>query len=85
MSLNIKSEKTTRLARELADITGETMTSAITTALEERLERIHKHRRGELAARLMEIGRATAPLLKGLPPSDKVGDLLFDEETGLPK
>ena len=39
MSLNIKNEETCRLARELADLTGETMTGAITVALRERLER----------------------------------------------
>ncbi len=38
MSLNIKNEETHRLARELAQLTGETMTGAITVALKERLE-----------------------------------------------
>ena len=40
MSLNIKNEETCRLAGELARITGETMTGAITVALRERLERV---------------------------------------------
>ena len=39
MSLNIKNEETCRLARELAELTGETITGAITVALRERLER----------------------------------------------
>ena len=43
--LNIKNEETCRLARELARLTGETKTSAITVALHERLER-ERHRRG---------------------------------------
>ena len=38
MSLNIKNEETHRLARELAVLTGESMTGAITVALRERLE-----------------------------------------------
>ena len=39
MSLNIKNEETYQLARELANLTGETMTGAVTVALRERLER----------------------------------------------
>ena len=39
MSLNINNEETCRLARELAELTGETITGAITVALRERLER----------------------------------------------
>ena len=39
MSLNIKNEETCRLARELAELTGETITGAITVALRERLKR----------------------------------------------
>ncbi len=40
MGLNIKNEEVHRLARELAERTGETMTSAIQFALEERLARL---------------------------------------------
>jgi antitoxin VapB len=36
MALNIKSEEADRLARELADRTGETLTQAVITALRER-------------------------------------------------
>ena len=39
MALSIKTEKADRLARDLAKLTGETMTEAVTVALEERLER----------------------------------------------
>ena len=39
MSLNVKNEETCQLARELAELTGETMTGAITVALRQRLER----------------------------------------------
>ena len=39
MSLNIKNEETCRLAAELAELTGETKTGAITLALRERLAR----------------------------------------------
>jgi antitoxin VapB len=85
MSLNIKNERTTQLARELAGLTGETMTEAITTALNERLERIRRSGRGDVASWLMDIAKTTAPLLKDLPPSDRIGELLYDDEMGLPK
>ena len=37
MSLNIKNEETYRLAQELAQLTGESMTAAVTEAVRERL------------------------------------------------
>jgi antitoxin VapB len=39
MSLNIKNEETNRLAYELAKITGKSLTTAVTVALRQRLER----------------------------------------------
>jgi antitoxin VapB len=39
MTLNIKSEEADRLARELANRMGETLTQAVVAALRERLER----------------------------------------------
>lgn len=58
--LNIKSEETYRLATELAALTGESLTTAVTEALRERLEReMHARdraaRRGRLAALAAEI------------------------------
>ena len=85
MSLNIKNEETCRLAGELARLTGETMTGAITVALRERLER-EKHERG-VEARIRKM-RATAErcakLLAPGPPASEHGDVLYDER-GLPK
>ena len=42
MALNIKSEEADRLARELAAATGESITTAVTTALSERLARLRR-------------------------------------------
>ncbi len=82
MSLNIKNEETCQLARELADLTGETLTDAITVALRERLER-----QRDIAKRLKRMRaiskRASKILRKGGPPIDH-GELLYDEN-GLPK
>jgi antitoxin VapB len=64
MALSLKDAETDRLAREVAALTGETLTQAIRTALAERLERERLRRGGstELAERLMEIGRHCAAL-----------------------
>lgn len=85
MALNIKNEETHRLARALAQRNRETVTLAVTIALRERLERQEKaeKREGRLEW-LLKLSERTAPLLKDLPSSDKIGDLLFDKETGLP-
>jgi antitoxin VapB len=48
MALSIKTDKADRLARELARLTGETMTTAVTVALEERLERERAARETDL-------------------------------------
>jgi antitoxin VapB len=84
MSMNIKNPETERLARELAKRTGESLTVAITVALKERLDRQKANPKAGLADWLLELSKETAPLLKDLPSSDKIGDLLFDKQTGLP-
>ena len=85
MSLNIKNEETCRLAGELARVTGETMTGAITVALRERLEREKRRRDVEVRAqRLLAIGERCAKRLGPGPSAVEHGDLLYDER-GLPK
>ena len=85
MALSLKNPETERLAKELARITGESITHAVTLAVKERLERADKAKKREGRLEwLDELTKRTAPLLKDLPPSDKIGDLLFDKETGLP-
>ena len=64
MSINIKNEETCRLARELAQLTGETMTGAVTAALQERLERERNERSAEARVqRLLAIGERCAGML----------------------
>ena len=85
MSLNIKNEETCRLARELAQLTSETMTGAITVALQERLERERRERSVEARVReLHAIGQRCARLLRDGPSAVEHGDFLYDER-GLPK
>ncbi len=85
MSLNIKNQETHRLARELAQLTGETMTGAITVALKERLEREQRERSIEERLRKMRVISnriAKLPRRPG-PSAAEHGDFLYDER-GLP-
>ena len=85
MSLNIKNDETCRLAGELARLTGETMTGAITVSLRERLEREKRLRSAEALTReLHAIGQRCASLLRPGPAAVEHGNLLYDEQ-GLPK
>ena len=68
MSLNIKNEETCRLAGELARLTGESMTGAITTALRERLERVMHERSAETRlSEMRAIAARCARLLRDGP------------------
>ena len=84
MSMNIKNKDAHRLARQLARLTGENMTQAVTAAVREKLERIQTKSGTSLAQRLMNIGKDCAPRLKEPFRSSEHGDLLYDEK-GLPK
>ena len=84
MSLNIKNEKTHRLVRELAKATGESMTAAVDRAVRERLERVRRDKKGNLAERLLQIGRECAAHMKEPYLSIDHGEMLYDEK-GLPK
>jgi len=85
MSLNIKDEKTHRMARQLAKLTGESMTAAVGQAVQERLERVRKEKgTGGLAERLLKIGRECAAHLKEPYKSIDHGELLYDDK-GMPK
>ena len=72
MSLNIKNEETCNLARELAELTGETMTAAITIALRERLEREQRQRSVEarIEAMMSIAERVARDLHPGPRPSN---------------
>lgn len=86
MSLSIKNNETCRLAGELARLTGETKTGAITVALRERLERERRHRDRDINARiesLHAIGQRCVKLLRPGPSAVEHGEYLYDER-GLP-
>ena len=83
MQLNIKNEEARRMAAQLAGVTGESMTRAVTEAIRERLER-EKGKRGRsgIAEKLMQIGRrcASRPIADARPPDE----ILYDQD-GLPR
>lgn len=80
MALNIKATEADKLARELAALTGESITEAVTRALKERIER-HKrlHDRPRRLARRLAIDEILKEARK-LPALDPRTD---DEILGL--
>jgi antitoxin VapB len=84
MAVNIKNERTQKLAKELARLTGESMTAAITEAVRERLDRVRSARGEGLADRLMRIGKDCAAHLREPFRSVDHGELLYNEK-GLPR
>lgn len=86
VSLNLKNPKAHELAAELADLTGESLTTAVILALEERLqtERRKREKRKSGAERILEFSRRfSAGLPEGLKSQDH-SSLLYGED-GLPK
>jgi antitoxin VapB len=84
--LNIKSEDGYRLATELSVLTGESLTSAVTGALRERLERERRLR--DRAARLRLLTSLAAEIRASLRsdcgPTEALGTSLYDE-SGRPR
>jgi antitoxin VapB len=79
MGLTIKNQETYRLARELAAITGESLTVVVTEAVRERLDRVRRAQAMSLADRLLAIGRDCAAHLKEPYRSADHADLLYGE------
>jgi len=84
MPLSIKNEATERLARQVAREAGESLTEAIQTALQERLERLKRQRRGHILSGQIEdlLRRVDAlPVHDSRPETEILG---YDED-GLPR
>jgi antitoxin VapB len=84
MSLNIKNEETHKLVRQLAGLTGESMTEAITESVRQRLKLVREQRKDGLSQRLLAIGQDCSKHLKKSFASIDHDKLLYDER-GLPK
>lgn len=61
MALSIKTDEADRLARELAKLTGESLTDAVTVALRERLARQRQDLENNYVERLMAFAESIAP------------------------
>jgi antitoxin VapB len=84
VALSIKDPETERLARNLARLTGETITTATKRAIEERLRRVgSQSRRAALLEEMAEIRRrwAAMPVLDDRTPEEILGY----EAHGLPR
>jgi antitoxin VapB len=80
VALSFKSEEPDRLARELADLTGESITDAVTTALTQRLE-VERLTRHPLRSSLTLAAEfQTLPVLDPRPSHQIIG---YDDN-GLP-
>ena len=78
MALNIKSAETDRLARELAGLTGESITEAVTRAIEARLNDERRRRdetRDQRRRKLQEIAdrMASYPVHDARPADEILG------------
>jgi antitoxin VapB len=76
MSLNIKNPRAFKAAHELASATGESLTEAVTVAIEERLRTIRKREREQrLEASVADIQAfvASLPILDSRVPDEILG------------
>jgi len=82
MASNIKNRETERLIKELSQLTGESLTQAITIAVQERLRQQQERRRKvSRIDRLRELAHRCALEARGASSSDH--NRLYDEN-GLP-
>lgn len=86
MGLNIKNPKSEELIRELAELRGVSLVTAVTEAVKHAIEREKEiHRKQKLTSEwLMRIGRETGPMMNDGKTSKELMDELYDPETGLP-
>jgi antitoxin VapB len=86
MGLNIKTEEAHLLAKELADLTGESMAKAVTDAMRMRVDELKRARTKKARAEeIMRIARECSKLLNETPGEMMKIEDLYDEKTGLPK
>ena len=78
MSLNIKNPETCRLAEELAELTKENKTQAITIALQERLER-ESSRRKERIESMLAYRNWVRPRTGPGPSAKELFDSMYGE------
>lgn len=92
MNLNIKNHQTYELVKELATMKGLSLTSAVTVAVQNEIDRekVNREANGHSSPKsrfelLKEFSERCAPLFKGGRTGNELINELYDEETGLPK
>lgn len=81
---NIKSGDAYRLASRLSELTGESLTSVVTNALQAELRRQERQRDVDLQVeRMLEIGREIRANMREPASSDT--NWMYDDDAGLPK
>lgn len=81
--LNIKSEDGYRLATELSVLTGESLTTAVTEALRDKLQReTHARDRSAKRVRLMALA---AEIRASLRPNTSLAQASLYDDTGRPR
>lgn len=82
--LNIKSEEAYEMASRLSELTGDSLTTVVTKALQAELEREQRLRdKAALRARLLALADEISAHMEPGTTSDH--GWLYDDETGLPK
>ncbi len=86
-TLNLKNPEVYRLAQELSEATGESMTEAVRLSLQERLDRVNGTREAEIERRIRRMSELAAMIRERIPEGltrEGIDDLMYDEH-GLPK
>jgi antitoxin VapB len=78
MAMNIKDPETEQLISQLAELTGETKTGAVRTAVRERIE--HLRANDDVARRKERLTRLLEDEIWPLIPPDELGKPLSKEE-----
>lgn len=82
MAISIKDPETDRKIRELAALTGESITTSVRTAIEQRLRRESARRRSGVAERLLRLSLAAQGPKRF---DDSAEDAIGYDEQGVPR
>lgn len=82
MTISIKDPDTDSKIRELAAVTGESITVAVRTAIEQRLRRESARRRAGVAARLLRLSLATTATRRF---DESAEEAIGYDDNGLPR
>ncbi len=79
MAVTIKNPVAEQLIRELAALTGETQTEALTRAARERLDRLHRDERRD------RVARAAQRFREAVAEGEPLSTVALYDQSGLPR